>query len=200
VVSDRRIDTDRRWNPSGTHILDSPLARTPRIETTTTSICLTLTRLAIHCLAVDIRTLLPPPWPLLAPLLEASSKEGFQFLIRLEDEYLSGKVRFNANGETLLGSFKASTLFGVGGLTRDPYCDDPHTGRVRHLYVLPQWRGRGIGASLLSAIELHAEAHFKALVLRTDTAAGAAFFQSHGYELLASGGTATHRRLLLACG
>jgi GNAT superfamily N-acetyltransferase len=149
---------------------------------------------------MDIRTLLPPPWPLLAPLIEASREEGFQFLIRLENEFLSGEVRFDAAGETLLGAFQDPLLLGVGGLTRDPYCDDPHTGRVRHLYVLPQWRGRGIGASLLSAIELHAGAHFKALVLRTDTAAGAAFYQSHGYELLATGGTATHRRLLLTCG
>jgi GNAT superfamily N-acetyltransferase len=71
---------------------------------------------------------------------------------------------------------------------------------VRHLYVSPQWRGRGVGASLLSAIELYAQGRFKALVLRTDTSAGARFYQSHGYELLATGGTATHRRLLAACG
>jgi GNAT superfamily N-acetyltransferase len=135
---------------------------------------------------MEIRTLLPPPWPLLAPLIEASHEEGFQFLGRLEKEFLSGKARFNANGETLLGAFEGPTIIGVGGLTGDPYCDDPHTGRVRHLYVLPQWRGRGIGASLLAAIELHAVAHFKTLVLRTDTSVGAEFYQSHGYELLAA--------------
>ena len=146
---------------------------------------------------MKIRTLLPHPWPLLAPLIEASREEGFQFLIRLENEFLSGEVRFDAAGETLLGAFQDPLLLGV---TRDPYCDDPHTGRVRHLYVLPQWRGRGIGAILLSALELHAEAHFKALVLRTDTSAGAGFYQSHGCELLATGGPATHRRTLLDVG
>jgi GNAT superfamily N-acetyltransferase len=149
---------------------------------------------------MEIRPLLPPPWPLMIPLNEASREEGFQFLIRLEKEYLSAQVCFDATGETLLGAFQDTLLVGVGGLTRNPYCDDPPTGRVRHLYVLPQWRGRGIGASLLSAIELHAEAHFKALVLRTDTLAGAGFYLSHGYEQLATGGTATHRRLLPACG
>jgi GNAT superfamily N-acetyltransferase len=147
---------------------------------------------------MEIRHLTPLPWPLLAPLIEASRNEGFQFLIRLEDEFLSGKVRFDGNGEGLFGAYEGPTLIGVGGLTRDPYSDKPHTGRVRHLYVLPQWRGRGIGASLLSAIEHRAEAHFKALVLRTDTSAGAAFYQSHGYESLAAGGTATHRRSLLS--
>ena len=148
---------------------------------------------------LEIRPLLPPPWPFLAPLIEASGQEGFQFLVRLQHEFLSGTVRFDGDGEGFFGAFEGPALIGVGGLTRDPYCDDRFTGRVRHLYVLPQWRGRGGGAKLLSAIELHAQAHFKALVLRTDTSAGAAFYRSHGYEPLATGGTATHRRLLTAC-
>jgi GNAT superfamily N-acetyltransferase len=131
-------------------------------------------------------------------LIESSAQEGFQFLVRLQHEFLSGTVRFDGDGEGFFGAFEGPTLIGVGGLTRDPYCDDPLTGRVRHLYVLPQWRRRGVGARLLAAIELHAQARFKVLVLRTDSSAGAGFYQSHGYELLAAGGTATHRRLLTA--
>lgn len=145
---------------------------------------------------MEIRTLLPPPWPLFAPLLEAGRKEGFQFLIRLENEYLAGTVRFDAAGETLLGAFEDSTLVGVGGLTRDPYSCDPHTGRLRHLYVLPQYRGHGAGKMIVAEIQHRARAQFNALVLRTDTFAGAKFYQTLGYEQLARGGTATHRRNL----
>ena len=56
----------------------------------------------IHVLCMEIRLLIPPPWPLLAPLLETSSDEGFQFLIRLEREFQSEEVRFDATGEALL--------------------------------------------------------------------------------------------------
>jgi hypothetical protein len=66
---------------------------------------------------MENRLLVQPPWSLLAPLIEASRKEGFQFLIRLKNEFLAGKVRFEAAGETLLGAFNASTLIGLGGGT-----------------------------------------------------------------------------------
>jgi GNAT superfamily N-acetyltransferase len=146
--------------------------------------------------SVETGVLIPPSWRQLAPLLSACREEGFFFLARLEHEYLSGQVRFDAPGETLLGAFEDSVIVGVGGLTRDPYCDDPRIGRVRHVYVLPEFRGRGVGKMILSDIERHAQPHFNALVLRTDTRAAEHFYQSIGYELLAPGGDATHRRVL----
>ena len=145
---------------------------------------------------MEIRLLIPPPWPMLAPLVQTSREEGFRFLIRLEQEYLSGKVRFQAAGETLLGAFEDSAIIGVGGLTRDTYSDDPHAGRIRHVYVLPQYRGRGIGRFLVADVERRGRPHFNALVLRTDTLAGARFYEAIGYEQFAISGTATHRRLL----
>jgi GNAT superfamily N-acetyltransferase len=147
---------------------------------------------------MEIRSLLPPPWPLLAPLIAASCDEGFKFLVRLQDEYLTGKVCFDSAGEALFGAFQATRLIGLAGLTHDPYSEDPKIGRVRHLYVLPQWRRLTVGAKLLAEIEHHAQANFSTLVLRTDTKIGAAFYQSLGYEPLLAGATATHWRALPA--
>jgi ribosomal protein S18 acetylase RimI-like enzyme len=145
---------------------------------------------------MDIRSLVPPCWPQLAPLMKASREEGFFFLSRLEHEYLSRQVRFDGAGEMLLGAFQGSAIVGIAGLTRDPYDNDQRTGCVRHVYVLPQCRRRGIGKSLLTDIERHGKTHFTVLVLRTDTLAAANFYQRIGYEQLAPGETATHRRLL----
>jgi hypothetical protein len=92
---------------------------------------------------MDIRTLLPPPWTPLAAFVGRSHAEGFRFLTRFEQEYLSVRVRFKGPGETLLGAFEGSALIGMAGVTRDPYSGDPRTGRVRHVYVLPDWRGLG---------------------------------------------------------
>jgi hypothetical protein len=97
--------------------------------------------------AMEIRPLLHRPGHCSAPLIATSRYEGFQFLTRLENEFLSGKVRFDAADETLLGACESSTLIGIRGLTRKPHRDDPHTGRVRHLYVSPQWRRHRVGAN-----------------------------------------------------
>lgn len=145
---------------------------------------------------MDIRTLIPPRWSQLAPLMKASREEGFFFLSRLEHEYLSGQVRFNGPGETLLGALENTAIVGVAGLTRYPYDNDLRTGSVQHVYVLPSSRGRGIGRALLAEIERCGKTHFSALVLRTDTLAAAQFYQRVGYERLAPGEGATHRRLL----
>jgi ribosomal protein S18 acetylase RimI-like enzyme len=145
---------------------------------------------------MDIRSLIPPSWPQLTPLMKASREEGFFFLSRLEHEYLSRQVRFDAAGEMLLGAFEDSTIVAIAGLTRDPYDIDQRTGCVRHVYVLPQFRSRGIGKALLGELERHGKAHFTMLVLRTDTLAAANFYQRIGYETLAPGETATHRRIL----
>jgi GNAT superfamily N-acetyltransferase len=145
---------------------------------------------------MEIRPLLPPPWPLLAPMIAASCDEGLKFLVRLQDEYLSGKVCFDRAGEALFGAFQATRLIGIAGLTRDPYNDDPNIGRIHHLYVLPPWRRHSIGTKLLAAIERQAQAHFSTLMLRTDTTLGACFYESLGYERQIAAASATHRRTL----
>jgi GNAT superfamily N-acetyltransferase len=145
---------------------------------------------------MQIRLLLPPTWPLLASLIQASCDEKFTSLVRLQDEYLSGKVCFDSAGEALLGTFQATRLIAIGGLTHDPYSRDPNVGRVRHLYVMPQWRRHGIGTKLQAEIERQAQAHFSTIVLRTDTKIAASFYESLGYERMAACRNATHRRTL----
>ena len=145
---------------------------------------------------METRVLIPPSWLELAPLISASREEGYLFLVRLEHEYLCGRVRFDAAGETLLGVFENSVLVGIGGLTRDPDSNVQGTGCVRHVYVLPEYRHRGIGKMLLAEIEQRARKHFNALVLRTDNMAAAQFYQRNGYEPFGPGSTATHRRIL----
>jgi GNAT superfamily N-acetyltransferase len=145
---------------------------------------------------METRVLIPPSWLELAPLISASREEGYLFLVRLEHEYLSGRIRFDAAGETLLGIFENSVLVGIGGPTRDPDSNVEGAGRVRHVYVLPESRHRGIGKMLLAEIELRARTHFNALVLRTDNMAAAQFYQRVGYEPVDSDSTSTHRRIL----
>jgi GNAT superfamily N-acetyltransferase len=145
---------------------------------------------------LDIRALDPFPAAAVELLAQAGAREGFRFVRRLVDEHASGQVRFDGPGEVLLGVFASAELVAVGGVTRDPYGGDANVGRVRHVYVRPDRRRRGVGARLLAALEAHARGHFTSLVLRTDTGAAARFYAALGYRALPPGGTATHRREL----
>ena len=142
---------------------------------------------------MEIQPLLTPPWQQLTPLIEASTAEGFRFLARLKEKYLTGQKCFNAPGETLLGAYHQAELLGVCGLTQDPYSNDPHIGRIRHLYIRPSNRGHGIGSQLVRAIEQQATRTFTSLVLRTDSEAASRFYLALGYEPTPESTTATHR-------
>ncbi|HEU4557113.1 MAG TPA: GNAT family N-acetyltransferase [Longimicrobium sp.] len=143
---------------------------------------------------MTIHPLDPLPTRAIEPLADESMREGFRFVRRLLDEHASGQVRFDGLGEVLLGVFDGDELLAIGGVTRDSYGGDATVGRVRHVYVRPSHRGRGVGARLIGALEEHARRHFTALVLRTDTDAAARFYETLGYAPLPPGGTATHRR------
>ena len=136
------------------------------------------------------------PTDALAPLLAASTAEGFRFVERLVREWDEGKTRFDRYGEVLLAAYEGASIVAIGGLTADPYTGDPMLGRLRHLYVSPDARRRGIGRRLVQALEGAAQTAYRAVVLRTDTAIAARFYESLGYTPLPPGGTATHRREL----
>jgi GNAT superfamily N-acetyltransferase len=138
------------------------------------------------------------PTNALAPLLAASTTEGFRFVERFAREWEEGKSCFDRPGELFLATYDGAGIIAIGGLTADPYTGDPTLGRLRHLYVLPDARRRGIGRRLVQALERAARGKYRALVLRTDTAAAARFYEQLGYTPLPPGGTATHRRELAA--
>ena len=142
-----------------------------------------------------VRSLLPPPWADLAPLVEESEREGFRFLARLRREFEEGGNRFDAPGEALLGCRRDAGLIAVGGLNRDPYSPEPRAGRLRHLYVSAAFRRCGVGRTLVDALVAAARPHFGVLLLRTDTRAAAQFYEALGFAPVASP-HATHRMVL----
>jgi len=115
-------------------------------------------------------------------LIAEASAQGFGFMERLCREWLDGTNRFDGPGEIFLAARLDSRIVGVGGLNRDPYTDDPSVGRVRHLYVLADFREQGIGRALVERLASAARPHFAMLRLRTDTGRGARFYESLGFH------------------
>ena len=128
-------------------------------------------------------------------LMQAAEREGHRFVRRLVDDWRAGANRFNRPGELLFGAYVDGRLVAVGGLNRDPYADDARTGRVRHVYVLPEARRSGVGQALLQRIVTEASPAFEVLRLRTTTQEGAAFYAALGFTRTGEA-DATHRMAL----
>jgi len=119
-----------------------------------------------------------------------SSREGYNFIERLVDEWASGVNRFSAPGEAFFLAVADGQVVGVCGLNRDPYAHDPNFGRVRRLYVLPASRRSGIGLALLDTVVAYARDHFSLLRVRTDAASE--FYTASGFQCITSEAETTH--------
>jgi GNAT superfamily N-acetyltransferase len=87
-------------------------------------------------------------------------------------------------------------VVGVCGLTIDPYAADPAVGRVRRLYVLRAFRGRGVGRGLVEAVVRAAGERFRTLRLRTESPEAAVFYERLGFQPVAGVPDCTHVREL----
>jgi ribosomal protein S18 acetylase RimI-like enzyme len=131
----------------------------------------------------------------LAPLIEESEAEGFHFLTKLREQWLSGQNRFDREGEALFVAELDGQVVGVCGLNRDPYDTASHSGRVRRLYVAKRHRRTGVGRSLISRVIEAATGHFSALTVRADNPIADSFYQAMGFERVAEKHS-THRMKL----
>lgn len=124
-------------------------------------------------------------------LVAASERERLRFVRRCVDAWTDGSNRFDDPGEGWFVATDDGTI-GICGLNRDPYVDDPRCGRLRHLYVLPEARRRGVGAALVARVLAHAhDGPFTRLRLRTHDPRADAFYRALGWTPV-RGDTATH--------
>ncbi|MEM9628931.1 MAG: GNAT family N-acetyltransferase [Pseudomonadota bacterium] len=126
-------------------------------------------------------------------LVAEASTEGFQFVDRLADEWNTGVNRFSRPGEKLLGVFDGDCAIAVGGLNRDPYAQQDHVGRLRHLYVHPRYRRLGVARQLVSALLENHHEHFERVRLRTSTTAANHFYEACEFRPIEEA-DATHER------
>jgi GNAT superfamily N-acetyltransferase len=123
-------------------------------------------------------------------LRDESALEGFRFVERLREEWISGENRFQAPGEALFLAIDGDHAIGVCGLNRDPYARDARIGRVRRLFVLQAHRNQGVGRALVDAVIAHARTHFESLRVRTDAAND--FFIARGFRQVEPSTQTTH--------
>ena len=132
-------------------------------------------------------------WPIAADELVSSARaENFRGLLRLRDGWQDGSNRFAEQGEALFAARLGAALVGLGGVNRDPFTTAEGVGRLRHLYVSPACRRRGVGRALVAAILAHAKAHFRTVRLRTDRVEANTFYLALGFNRALRDADATH--------
>jgi GNAT superfamily N-acetyltransferase len=128
----------------------------------------------------------------LAPLIAESELEEWRFVRRLADEWALGTNRFDRPGEVLFVARMDRSTIGVCGLNADPYTADETTGRVRRLYVLRAYRGRGVDTQLVRAVIAAATGQFQRLRVRTENPEACRLYQQLGFQLVAGVADCTH--------
>lgn len=125
-------------------------------------------------------------------LVLESEKEGFRFVRRLYDDYVSGENRFDRDGEALFVAHLMDQIVEICGLNQDPYSQISYMGRVRRLYVHPEFRKYGVGSQLVSNVILEAKRFYATLTLRTDNPVADQFYRTIGFSTVHVPDNATH--------
>ena len=121
------------------------------------------------------------PVPGIEEMRQEARDEGYDFLDRLVEDWLSGENRFDGPGETFSGCFEEGMLVGVGGLNRDPFLADPRVGRIRRVYVRRAWRNRGAGEVLVKSLLGTARKSFRSVRLRAENTGAARLYERIGF-------------------
>lgn len=124
-------------------------------------------------------------------LVDEAEREGYGFVARLARRWLDGTNRFDAPGEAIFVAEVQGAVVGVGGLNADPYTEAA-VGRLRHLYVIPAARRRGVATALVDAIVSSASATFSILRLRTDRRPAVALYEALGFSPVEGDEFCTH--------
>lgn len=131
---------------------------------------------------VQIERLTKASPDLFAAMVAESERDGYRFVRRLAEEWASGANRFDRPGEALFAAWMNGRLVGACGLNVDPYTQAPGVGRVRHLYVLTDYRRSGVGRRLVAQVLDAARGRFARLRLSTQNPGAIQLYEQLGFE------------------
>jgi GNAT superfamily N-acetyltransferase len=114
-------------------------------------------------------------------LARIAAAEGFGMVDQLISDHRDGSNIFFKHGESLWVSEQEGRILAVGGINVHPYYDLASLGRIRHLYVHPDFRRSGIGRQLMQLIEGSGSEYFRIFQLFTTEVAASRFYEALGY-------------------
>ena len=127
---------------------------------------------------IRINSVEPYDW---TQILRESLSEGHNMVNRLLTDVRSRANRFDAPGEALLACLSGNGVVAVGGLNREPDESLARAGRIRRLYVAPEYRGHGLGRKLVEEITALAQPHFAVLTVHVGKLKARGFYEHLGF-------------------
>ena len=100
---------------------------------------------------------------------------------RLLADFHAGTNRFDAPGEVLCAHFLGQVIVAIAGLNQESDLSFGRSGRIRRLYVLPQFRGRGLARGLVEELTRCAASHFDRLTANVGTLDARGFYEHLGF-------------------
>ncbi|MBY4608932.1 GNAT family N-acetyltransferase [Rhizobium sp. 9T] len=135
---------------------------------------------------IDIRVLHDRLPQELANLEAEAGREGYLHIARLVDEWSVGTLRFEGDGERLLGAYIGEALVGVGGMSAEAALLGAL--RMRRFYVHSAMRGRGIGRALALALLEHVRRFCSFVTVHAGNDGAAKFWESLGFQPVSQDG------------
>lgn len=131
-------------------------------------------------MTIDIRRLRDQLPQEIADLESEARREGYRHIARLIHEWSTGDIKFERDGESLLGAYVDGALVGIGGMTVDPAMSGAL--RMRRFYIRPAMRGRRIGRMLALALLDHARSRCGIVTVHAGNDGAARFWESLGFQ------------------
>ena len=117
-----------------------------------------------------------------------SQAEGHNMVNRLLEDFQAGINRFDALGEILCAHFSGQVVVAVAGLNQEPDSSYPRAGRIRRLYVVPRFRGKGLALNLVEELVRFASMHFDTLTVNVGKLDARGFYEHLGFKLVQHSG------------
>ena len=114
-------------------------------------------------------------------MVERNDEEFVRIPKKTIARWADGTNKFDGPGEKLWGVFDGAKCIATGGLSHDPYLDDKTVGRVRGIYVDPEYRKHGLAKILLHLVIDRAKVNFLRLRLGTTNPVAAEIYKSFGF-------------------
>jgi len=109
------------------------------------------------------------------------SRNGKRYMVnRLIADYDSGENKSDKEGEKLIGFSLDNAIVGLCGLNVEP--TNGKYGRIRRLYILPEYRNRGIGTRLVKHLIRYAGRNFEGIVVNIGELPVDNFYRSLGFR------------------
>jgi GNAT superfamily N-acetyltransferase len=126
---------------------------------------------------VEVIGQLPPDFP---TLLAQAEQQGHDFVGRFFANWSRSNELYGGPGEGLFAAYLGKILVGMAAIAADPYAKNPAVGRLRHVFVMREARGKGV-ASALVATCLERGRRFGAIRLRTGNPDAARIYERFGF-------------------